>query len=351
MERLSKYRKSILSVLLALVVFSVCICSTSFRSHGATSMTKTFNVGYAQPYCSETSGYISVMYYGPGDAHYSLYTYFWTIEPYGSENYSTNVFPQMGITITNNYIKLFPWCHSDSNYFVNICGYDSTDNLVILQKKSNDVVSGTPFEHSYSGYTITGYVFGGNAVINTASTLTYAEVPNIIFNSTSDAASMNSYLYQILGAIKDYEGPIYDILGNVQNIYNETLNMSQKLDSMKKLLEEIKAEQEESNTWLGKIWQSIQQLFDTGEDTDKVIKYKDESSSKKNEINELNKESQSEKVNVDSATSDVDANIDYDNMAQYGGVLATVTNNEYILQLILVVVSIAIISYVLFGKR
>lgn len=86
---------------------------------------------------------------------------------------------------------------------------------------------------------------------------------------------------------------------------------------------------------------------------DKAITEKFESDTKtqSDKINELNQQNNTNKIDAEQASSDVDAHIDAEAIGNYGTVLSVFTGNTHILQYILIVLAVALIAYVLFGKR
>lgn len=109
---------------------------------------------------------------------------------------------------------------------------------------------------------------------------------------------------------------------------------------------------EESNSWLEKIWNSIQQFF-SGNDEDKTEteEFVSNSSTQADKLNGLNEQNKTDKPDIESTSSAVDEYIDADAIASYGTVLSSVTNNDYVVRMIMIVLSVGIIAYVLFGKR
>ena len=89
------------------------------------------------------------------------------------------------------------------------------------------------------------------------------------------------------------------------------------------------------------------------DDADKILmdSFQDKSSSQGSQLGQLTQDSQVNKIDINSASSTIDSNIDMDNVGEYGVLLSTFTNNSRILSLILISLSVALVAYVFFGKR
>lgn len=143
--------------------------------------------------------------------------------------------------------------------------------------------------------------------------------------------------------LSDAEASKYLGIDDIEKALSEQLVVQQKIYDA----------QEESNTWLEKIWTSIQRFFkgDNAEDDAKVEEFGNETTSQSNKINDLNQQNKVEKVDPSGASSNVDSHIDTEAIGNYGTVLSVFTGNTHILQYILIVLAVALIAYVLFGKR
>lgn len=79
--------------------------------------------------------------------------------------------------------------------------------------------------------------------------------------------------------------------------------------------------------------------------------FKQDSDSQSSQLNNLNQQTQMDRIDVDNVSSSVDANIDDNAVANYGVVLSSITGNGKVVQLMLIVLSVGLVSYVLYGKR
>lgn len=350
MERLKRYEKQIVAIISTFVVLFGGVFSTSFQSNAiGQSSSLTFYVNYPQPYCSETKGYISLVYYHAQSSQYRLNTLFWSIEPDFDTNNGTDRTTLMDITITGNRVVLQPWCEG-GYYYYSLFEYSSQDFISLNQSGYYPPIASAPkFDYTYEN--LVGVVFGGN--VGTCNMNGgYYSTPTIHWANSPDANELYYRLNIIWSHLEQIDGDTTEIVNKLLDIYNQNVDINIKLDELKALHEQLIEEQQESNTWLEKIWNSIQEFFNPSEEekTDSE-QFDSETSEKSDEIGGLIEESTTNKPDVDEMSNSIDSNLDMTSANEYGAVLLNITENEYILQMLLIVVTVAIIAYVLFGKR
>ena len=84
---------------------------------------------------------------------------------------------------------------------------------------------------------------------------------------------------------------------------------------------------------------------------DSMNSFQDSSDGQSDKLNDLNEQNKMDKIDVDSASSSVDANIDGNAISNYGVVLSSITGSSKVVQMLLITLSVGLVSYVLFGKR
>ena len=359
MKRLLGYRKKIVSLMCAVMIISIGVLSTSFYSN-ASEMDKgrVFDLNYAEPSTGEHQGYIC-LYTVDSSGVYGIVTYFWNTIATVNSGYESPTYAYL--TINSNSFKFQVAGGGSASGFYSITQIGATGNWWNIKNSATE-----SFTSDFgTSRTILGFHYKGN--VGTVSGNTMSTNPfTVYFCSDSSAIYLrdvwdliHATYYQNEEMISDLEA-LYSLQSNrlsqvvswLESINGNSTLIDSKLYQLIQKGNEILDEQKKTNTWLGKIWDSIQEFVNpSNNDSQKTDDFNNESNAQKSEIDDLNEQNQVDKVDVDSATAQVDANIDYDNMAQYGGVLATITNNSYVLQMILIVVSIGIIAYVLFGKR
>lgn len=367
MKRLLGYGKKMVSLMCAVMIVAVGIFSTSFDSNASAAGVNNgveFFVNYAEPATSDYEGYITLLLRNNITGEYAVETLFW----YCCATFNDYINPCfMTIEMTPYAIQFAPGGNYGAEASYSITDIDPTGRFSALFTSST-----SRYNLNFAGYnwTIMAYKYAGNVngfnasgINNSAnlfsvyfsedgSAMLLMDIISLLHSINNTDSSILSTVYSILLSVDGVENQLSSVISYLQSVDLKLSSISSQLQSIYNKAEEILNEQKKSNTWLGKIWDSIQEFFNPDSaDKNKTDSFQTESESQKNEIDDLNEQNQTEKVDVNNAVSDVEANINYDDMAQYGGVLATITNNEYILQLILVVVSIAIIAYVLFGKR
>lgn len=212
-----------------------------------------FYVKYSEPTTSEYGGYISVAYSNNGT--YRMYTYFWIFTPVGDNNYAINSGNHMFLTINSDKLTFQPFCSSVGCDVV-LCCYDWQDNLHVLNVSY--LPAGTQtfeiYSDNYSATPIHGYCVGGNAHISQYSQLNYVSVPTIHWNESVDASQLDEQMARIMSSLNNIDSDTSTMISQLENIYNQNVATNQKLEDLKYFTNLIKQEQEESNTWLEKIF-------------------------------------------------------------------------------------------------
>lgn len=333
-----KRNKSLIGFLMVCLVFMSSFL-ISFDSNAAGN---EYYVSYSQPTANELCGYLNVSASNGGG---TLYTYFWNIVPDWNEANNSGRECYMYILVNGNSVVFHPYCYGSTAY-MSFGYYDSSGALTILY---NGSIGLNTYENTQNFTGIWGLSSGGNAMFGTTGSWSTVLVR---WNQSVDAGVLNSKLDEVLTELAKIDGDTTSIISQLENIYNQNIATNQKLDNINALLNEIKSEQQETNSWLQKIWTSIQRFFDSDSaDKNKVDNFANNSNAQSQNINELNQQSQSEKVDINSASGSVDSYIDTNAISSYSGVLASFTGNPHILQFILIVLAVGLVSYVLFGKR
>lgn len=358
MKRLIRYRKKIVSLMCAVLICSIGIFSTSFNV--CASDVPTYYIPVSEPAKSENQGYMVVLWKDLSTGVMYPYVYFWNTIGTFNTGYEAHTYAY--ITLGYNSIDFAVGGSSGVASYYSLAQVDGGGYYTWLKHSSTD-----HWIAQYNGWEIVGVQYAGNVGYINKSNYPVSFI--CYFDENGASVLLNDILYtlahthnvdvDILNKINSIFSSVDGLENQLSSIINYLKSIDSELDSIKSELQEIydKAdeilnEEKEQTTWLGKIWQSIQEFITPkNDDKQKTDDFNSESESQKNEIDDLNAQNRTNQIDVDSASSQVDANINYDNMAQYGGVLATITNNNYVLQMILIVVSVAIIAYVLFGKR
>lgn len=379
MKRLRRYRKNVVSLVMAIMVLATGIFSTSFDSFAS-----SFSVPYQEPSTSDGQGYIALELENVKTGSRLLNVYAWSVGCFNDTGTHSADYDSLavGISLSDSVFQIWFEVEDLTTQFDGVVAYYNGSGKTRIVKSSS---LATNFTYSYNyatdgdGYKIVGYQFKGNVTtFGETNSLYNFDVPQITWGSevsmlnvllqivqslnslnTSLGGKLDSLMEKLHSMWYDFDY-VEEFLINIRDdlqyylpaIDYELDSIDEELDRIYAKIDALLEEQKKSNTWLERIWDSIQEFINPkSSDKNKTDEFQLESESQKNEIDDLNEQNQTAKVDVNNAVSNVDANINYDDMAQYGGVLATITNNDYILQLILVVVSIAIIAYVLFGKR
>lgn len=292
--------------LLSCLIIMLSVLLSSFFMGFDSKASDTYYVDYNQPVCSENSGYLNLIMRDRVTGDDVLMTFYWSVSPYSqihNSDVSSISSTHMTLYIDNRGIVEF-WPKSAGSVYASVSIMFYSGNGFYEQAWVNDTISFGEVTKQYilnwsELYTFEGYqVFGNYGNVNA-----------------------------------NFMSPFFTV------VYGDT-----KIEI---------EEQEKSNSWLQKIWTSIQGLFkgDNVEDDAKVEEFGDTTTQQSDKISDLQEQNKVEKVDTDSASSSVDSNIDAEEIGNFGTVLTVFTGDTHILQYILIVLSVALISYVLFGKR
>lgn len=242
--------KKIVAPLLAMIVFIGGLSLTSITSE---AVNYDYYVGYSQPTCNDKSGYFSVISSANGG---SLYTYFWIFT--GLSDSHPNASAEMIINVTSSRrVSFTPVVYPlGSAAWLTMGYYDQTG---MLHMTNYGMVSGnTNVKEELFSYDIQGFTFGGNV---TGFTNGYRDVPSptIHWNKSADGQALNNKLNEVLTRLANLDVDTDVMINNLVNIYNQNITTQQKLDQMNALLAQIKSEQEETNSWLEKIFNNLQE--------------------------------------------------------------------------------------------
>lgn len=240
----------------AFVVFFAGIYLTSFRSSAkGISQNNAFYVDYAEPATSEHSGYFVVMYLVGSE--YRINTFAWTINPVPlSDNGDVNEYlSEMYVQISPTSVIFSPRISQTSVFDWSMVEYTSSDYLVIHRYGDYNVVA--PRAQMQVMYdNIIGYMFNGN-IGGVESSFSQVEVPEIHWTYSPEAETLYHYFELVIDELDSVGSDVSDILSEVEDIYNQNVEINKKLEDIKALYNRLIAEQEESNSWLEKIYNKI----------------------------------------------------------------------------------------------
>lgn len=336
MERLIRYSKKVtLAIVMTFVVAVTGILSTSFQSRASFY---EFYMPYGQPTTSENSGYLEVLVRAP-DGNISCDVFYWNITADNSTSVTSMDFSLYG-NGRLNFSPSVPSLNDGFSYTLMYIG--STGNVSYMHGGYFTGYASYTYDVSTYGYTFLSYRVYGN----------YGSV----FDDVAKPMPQFSCIY---GADKFELEKLSDIYNQLVVANSNDLQMIDKLNSIMNSNSSIDSKlsqlielQNTTNTWLEKIWNSIQEFFNpSNEEKADSEQFDSETTEKSDEIGGLVEESKTDKPDVDEMSNSIDSNLDMTSANEYGAVLLNITENEYILQMLLIVVTVAIIAYVLFGKR
>ncbi|MBQ4560184.1 MAG: hypothetical protein IJA54_07695 [Tyzzerella sp.] len=357
MERLKKYEKQIVAVMSVFVILVGGIFSTSFDSLASDN---DFYLEYPEPAISSTQGYVSVVFSNSSGA-FRVMTFFWSLEGY----YNADSTPLlMRVRVDNGKLEFFPSSSGSSTgfYSLNMINPSGLYNFVIVNLSSETYV----YNFANLGYTLRGWRCGGNGFVegfsNTlnfslffssdASSVLLGQVIDVLTRNGTTEQSILTAVGSILNSVDGVENQLSSVISYLRSVDSELDSIKSELEKIYDKADEILNEQKKQTSWLERIWDSIQEFFNPSEEEKtESEQFESETTDKSDEIGGLVEDSKTEKPDVDDMSDSIDSNLDMTSANEYGAVLLNITENEYILQMLLIVVTVAIIAYVLFGKR
>lgn len=360
MERLIRYNKQIIAVMSAFVVLVGGVLSTSFHSYAENAI--QFTVNYPEPQCSDTQGYISLLTRDVNTQVLTVRTYFWYCIATNSSGAYSPAYAYIDLNSASIKITVAGGSGATAGFYV-LSGITPEGTYRGITSSSS---SSWNFNFNQYGLEVVGYKFGGNAQINSGFSMTPFD---LFFDSSGASSVLMDILYtlaqmnicdqtilqtinSILNSVDGVENQLSSVISYLQSVDSKLSSIESELQEIYEKADDILNEQKKSNTWLEKIWNSIQEFFNPSEEekTDSE-QFDSETTEKSDEIGGLVEESKTEKPDVDDMSNSIDSNLDMTSANEYGAVLLNITENGYVLQMLLIVVTVAIIAYVLFGKR
>lgn len=336
MQNLSRHSKKIVSMMMiAVMVLTICVCSFSFESYAA----NTYYALFSEPSFSDEQGYIAIEYQR-NDGSLGFDVFYWALNVSLADGSVGSC--QMDLYVQNNVIRFAPQCFNATLSMWVLSSY-SDDGTLKVRRNATTFESYEYTAYRDVGYNIKAFYYKGNVgYVNTSLAAPIQGGFTIVFNAHENAIKLQALYEQMLISNANDS----TIINKLDSIMNSNASIDTKLSQLIEL-------QEEENTWLQKIWTSIQRFFkgDNVEDDTKVEEFNSTSKEQSETLNELNEQNKTDKIDVDSTSNEIDTNIDTEAIENYGTVLSVFTNNTHIFQYILIVLAVALIAYVLFGKR
>lgn len=369
---MSRYKGLFLSFMSVMLIV-VCVCSFSFESSASTNTTNDFGrefyLSYPEPATSDYEGWLNLLLYDVGRDTYRVVTFFW----YCCASKDSVESPcAMWVYINEDNVQFVPaGVQSVDVGFYNLTYIDFKGDYDFMKWSSSERFTAN-FENWWnSTVQIMGAKWSGNIVINLDTTVdtnytvyftedgtsqllmdVLSKLTQINTQTVLNTNTIHTVVLDILNSVDGVENQLSKIVDYIKSIDDELHVIDDDLKSLLDKADELLEEEKKQTSWLEKIWNSIQKFFSPDEeDKSESDKLKDESDSKSEQIESATEESKTDKIDVEDASGTVDGYIDDNAVSNYSKVLSVFTNNGYIVQYILIVLAVAFVSYILFGKR
>lgn len=343
------------------IVALMCALSvllSSFAFGFESNAMELYRVGYSQPPTGENNGYMNVIYMD-SSGNKSCDTYWWYIAPYQQVDVSNGSLTtsSMDVDVQSSRGKITFTAKTASNVSsrVLVVKLNQAGSMEIVWIQNFVYQSEFYIDMAYS-YPIWSFACFGNV-----SEITYDYDYNVDrgFTVMYSDEGMNYDLFSdmaiALGKLEISNQAIYEqVFESNSNLRKIWKNQDELEEWLADALAIIDAQNTEQNAELDRIYEELQDIHETlleSKDKDSTDKFAEDSNSQSDKLNQMNEQNKMDKIDVDSASSSVDANIDGNAIANYGVVLSSITGQGKVVQLMLIVLSVGLVSYVLFGKR
>lgn len=287
---------------------------------------------------------------------------------YQNEGFTT--YPEHIYIFSGDHTKIMVYHFDESGSLVRSARFKNAYYYAPQNGGSGSVSVTNPLNYLKLENDLAGFVGGGQVVFNDVTSVynyfgysrniwafdgdyTYVTIPNSILNGR-DWVVFNGQAYETLmkqitdarledgfndltlqQLVNEYSQSIIDELGKIEDGQEEQTGLLQKIhDLLAKWLPFLEKKED------------IDKEFN-----DSISDFNDNSNVQSGQLGDLNNQTGTDKVDIDSTSQDIDSNLDVETDANYGVLLSTFTENNNILTMLLVSVSIALISFVFFGKR
>lgn len=353
---MSRLKKSIISICVAVCMCFLSVCSFSINSHAAGEV----YLPYPEPSTSDSQGYVVLGIDMDGTREYV--TFHWALS---SENLTQSTVEKlpMNIYISQNSISFT--CNfdtSDSYYTTGYIGYYNYEGVYRVMKSFDLSNKGsTSFTHNFSSGIVVKSYFVRGAI--GALTVPYSTVipGKVVFLGGVSGSELLSVLNQVVSGTVDINtylrANIPTINGYLKSIDSDVSVMTPLLQDYLPYIQYIFTFLDNNienvlNTISYRLGTIIEDLgVQSAEDKQASDEFTESAQSQSNALNQATQESQTEKVDPNAAAGTIDGNLDFNAVNDYSNVLVVVTNNSTVVTMMLIVMCVALISYVLFGKR
>lgn len=353
---MSRYKGLILSCVSVMMIV-VCVCSFSFESRASGDV---FYLDYAEPATSESQGYLVVAIQNNSTSEIKIITFFWNSYAVDGGIESP---AEMLLTITTSTINFNVQQYGATGVWYTVGAVTTVENYRIYAHTNN---SDYTYDFGAEDYSIVGWKLKGNGSVSgfwnsydfsvffsdDGEAILLQEIINLLISSNSIDSSILGTVTSILNSVDGVESQLSSVVSYLSSVSSKLTTIQTQLNTLITRADELLAEQKESNSWLEKIWNSIQEFINPSEeDSAESEELENETTEKSETLDGLNEQNKTDKTDIDSASNSVDENVDLESIGTFNNIFVYITENEYILQMLLMVFSVALVAYVLFGKK
>lgn len=358
MKILNRYKKLLIRISCSFIVLMLSICSFSFTSKAA-----DYSIYMSRPQTSDNSGYLEVLFQNKSTGDYLVQTFFWnqfeSVIDGASYTYS------MDINITTSKIEFIP----GSQCCLLALSSDGRDVPIILAKFNET------YTFTASAYNFIAYKVYGNYGNVSCSFSGYKVDWNVLYTEDYTVVNRLVDIYNQLVQANSNDTTIINILNNILSSVDTAESKLEKLELLDDLLSSLNEignsvteylpimsdKFDEFNSWLIEIYDLLNEQTVSDDEKANMEDFKENSQQQGEELNDLNEQNKVDKEDVGDLSDKVEPPKEEEPPSEeepkeekkvdFNQVIITITGNEFVSQALITVLGIALIGYVLFGKR
>lgn len=259
---MSRYVKQVMVFICTLVIVAGSICSFSFESNAAGDI---YYLDYAEPATSEAQGYVAVAIQNDSTSEISIFTFFWNSYAVDGGLESP---AEMLLTFTKTTVNFNVQQYGATGVWYTVGAVTTVGNYRIYAHSSS---SDYTYNFGAEGFTIVGWKLKGNGSASgfwnsydfsvffsdDGEAILLQEIINLLISSNSIDRSILSTVTSILNSVDGVESQLSSVVSYLSSVSSKLTTIQTQLNSLITRADELLAAQQESNSWLEKIYNKI----------------------------------------------------------------------------------------------
>lgn len=258
----SRYGKQVMVFICTLVIMAGSICSFSFVSRAAGDV---YYLEYAEPATSEGQGYLVILMQDNVTSQLYVMTLFWSTYAVKSGYLAPS---EMIITLTDNTVNFNIQQYDASGVWYTVSAVTEYDNYRTYAHSNSGAYT---FDLSTWNYSIRGWKVKGNGYVQglynsvdfavffseDGEAILLQEIIELLSRNNSTNSSILTAVQSILNSVDGVEGQLSSVVSYLKSIDDDLSDIETELKNIYDKADALLKEQEETNSWLEKIYNKI----------------------------------------------------------------------------------------------